>query len=81
MRNFGIMSEPVSLSGASSTDRPASLGSYAPSDSILFRDIPPLERSEITQSLIDVGAVFFAFMFVSLLALAIVGAIGILFLV
>lgn len=57
-----------------------SVHDYAPHNSILLSPTdPPFERGEIFQALIDVGAVLFAFLFVSLTALAVVGSVGLLF--
>jgi hypothetical protein len=52
---------------------------YAPHNSVLLPPKPPFERNEITQTLFDVAAVLFAFLFVSLTALAVVGSVGLLF--
>jgi len=59
------MSERVGLGGLS-TDAPATLGNYAPSDSIL---IPPADlpfpRSKLLQAVFDVFALLGAFLLVS----------------
>jgi hypothetical protein len=79
-RIFNLQSGRQRLSsGASSTPPSTSLGNYAPSDSLFVTTSPPFERSEVVQTLIDVGAVLFAFLFVSVTALAIVGSVGLLF--
>ena len=64
-RNFGIMSGRSALGGTS--DRPsASIGSYAPSNSILLPAADtPLERLDISDTFRDIIAVGFAFLFVS----------------
>lgn len=63
-RNFGIMSSRPRLGGTSA--RPAaSIGSYAPSNSILIPSSPTLESSDIPDTLRDIVAVGFAFLFVS----------------
>jgi hypothetical protein len=78
-RIFNLQSGRQRLSGASSTPPSTSLGNYAPSDSILVPPEPTFERGEIAQTLFDVGAVLFSFLFVSVTALAIVGSVGLLF--
>lgn len=61
------MSRRTSPTGAFGTDPAATRGSqYAPRDSILLPADPPLERSEFTQSLIDIAAVFLAALVVSI---------------
>jgi hypothetical protein len=77
-RIISIMSGRIGLGGAS-TDPATSLGSDAPSDSVFLTTSSPFERGEVIQTLFDVGAVLFAFLFVSLTALAIVGSVGLLF--
>jgi hypothetical protein len=72
----GASSTPPSTYGA---DTRADLATFCPSDSILVPTDPPFERGEIIQTLFDVGAVLFAFLFVSVTALAIVGSVGLLF--
>lgn len=55
-------------------------GKYAPHGSIIpFAASPPLERSVAAQALIDIGAVLFAVLFVSLSAVSVGVAFAILF--
>jgi hypothetical protein len=65
------ISERAGLGGLS-TDAPATLGSYAPSDSILLSTYAPLPRSQFTQAMLDV-ATLLVWMFFGLFGVAIVG--------
>lgn len=74
------MSERSGLGGLS-TDAPATLGSYAPSDSILVPADLPLPRSNLLQAVRDVFFLGSAFLFVGATGCGLAFALFVLFFV
>jgi hypothetical protein len=69
----------IPLWGQSGNQPPATRDIYAPRDSILIPPgTPVLERSQLTQSLIDVGAVIAAFLFITVTGVGAVIALAVL---
>jgi len=86
-RNFGINVTSPATSGGDRQSPGSHYAQRTQRDSILFPSASilsasdPFERGELRQTFIDCGTVLFAFLFVSLLALAIVAVPYVLFFV